>query len=330
MPRRLRLDKELVRRRLTATRSEAQTLVAAGRVRVGGALAEKPSRLVDPAEALHVTGGPPRYASRGGIKLEAALSEFRINPSGVRAIDVGASTGGFTDCLLQHGATEVVAVDVGRHQLHERLRADPRVKPFDRTDVRAVSLDDIGGPAVLVTADLSFISLRLVAADLLRLSSADMILLVKPQFEAGRHEASRHRGVIRDPAVWERVLLAVIAAMQDEGAALAGMMVSPITGAAGNVEFFLHMQAHSDISGFENRHLDTSVSSVVSQASLTVNRQPRNNTTDTGNTDTDTGNTDTDTGNTDTGDTDTDTGNTTGNTDTGNTTDTFLVERRSC
>ena len=153
MPRRLRLDKEMVRRGLASTRSEAQALVSAGRVRVAGASAAKPSRLVAPAEALQVTGDQPRFVSRGGIKLEAALHEFGIDPAGVRVIDVGASAGGFTDCLLQRGAAEVVAVDVGRHQLHERLRADPRVTSLERTDVRAVGPDELGGPAALVTVE---------------------------------------------------------------------------------------------------------------------------------------------------------------------------------
>ncbi len=233
----------MVRRGLTGSRSEARRLVEAGRVTVRGAHATKASRLVDPAEPLEVAANRPRYVSRGGHKLEAALAGFGIAAAGCRAVDVGASTGGFTDCLLQHGAAAVVAVDVGRNQLHERLRADPRVTSLERTDVRAVSAEAVGGPAEIVVADLSFISLRLVAADLCRLASAELVMLVKPQFEAGRAEADRGRGVIRDPEVWRRAILGAARAVVGAGAAIMGVMVSPLTGAEGNVEFLLHADA---------------------------------------------------------------------------------------
>ncbi len=230
----------MVRRGVARSRSEALRLIEERRVTVGGSPAVKASRLVDPAEAVVVAGDPPRYVSRGGHKLEAALAGFGIAAAGARAIDVGASTGGFTDCLLQHGAAAVVSIDVGRNQLHERLRADPRVASYERTDVRAVDTAVIGGPAPLVVADLSFISLRLVAPDLVGLATADIVALVKPQFEAGRAEADRGRGVIRDPAVWNRALVEVCRAVVDAGAAIMGVMVSPVTGAEGNVEFLLH------------------------------------------------------------------------------------------
>ena len=225
------------------SRGEAQRLIESRRVTVGGSRALKASRLVHPAEAVVVAGDPPRYVSRGGHKLEAALAGFGLSVAGRRAIDVGASTGGFTDCLLQHGAAEVVAIDVGRNQLHERLRADPRVSSFERTDVRGVDVAAIGGPAPLVVADVSFISLRLIAADLRSLATADIVVLVKPQFEAGRVEADRGRGVIRDPDVWRRALLGVWGAIVGAGAAIMGVMVSPVTGAEGNVEFLLHADA---------------------------------------------------------------------------------------
>jgi 23S rRNA (cytidine1920-2'-O)/16S rRNA (cytidine1409-2'-O)-methyltransferase len=160
----------------------------------------------------------------------------------VRALDAGASTGGFTDCLLQRGAAEVVAVDVGYGQLHERLRADDRVEVHERTNVRDLRAGDLGPPFPLVVADLSFISLRAVLDSLVALAApaADLVLLVKPQFEAGRAEASRGRGVIRDPDVWRRVLGDVVDALRGRGAAIMEAMVSPITGADGNVEFLLH------------------------------------------------------------------------------------------
>lgn len=239
---RRRLDVELVRRGLAPSREQAQALIAAGRVTVGGAPAPKAARQVDAGEDVQVAGPPPRYVGRGAHKLEAALAGFALDVGGVRAIDVGSSTGGFTDCLLQHGAAEVVAVDVGRNQLHERLRADPRVAVHERTDVRALDPDAVGGPAPLVVCDVSFISLRAVLPALLALVApgGDVVLLVKPQFEAGRAEASRGRGVVRDPAVWRRALEATIDALLSQGATIMGCVPSPLTGADGNVEFLLH------------------------------------------------------------------------------------------
>jgi len=200
---------------------------------------------VAPHEAVVVLGEGPRFVGRGGDKLAAALDRFAVPVEGVRALDAGASTGGFTDCLLQRGAGRVVAVDVGYGQLHERLRADPRVEPVERTNVRDLVPGDIGPPFDVVVADLSFISLRTVLGPLLRQAApgAHLVLLVKPQFEAGRDEAGRGRGVIRDPAVWRRVLDEVLIALRAAGAAIMGAMVSPLTGADGNVEFFVHARA---------------------------------------------------------------------------------------
>ena len=246
---RRRLDIEMVRRGVARSRNEALRLIEERRVTVGGSPAAKASRLVAAAEAVVVAGDRPRYVSRGGQKLEAALAGFGIGAAGVRAIDVGASTGGFTDCLLAHGAVAVASIDVGRNQLHERLRADPRVASFERTDVRDVDMAAIGAPAPLVVADLSFISLRLVAPDLVRLATADIVALVKPQFEAGRAEADRARGVIRDPVLWRRALQDVCRAVVGAGAAILGVMVSPVTGAEGNVEFLLHADARHDAVG---------------------------------------------------------------------------------
>jgi 23S rRNA (cytidine1920-2'-O)/16S rRNA (cytidine1409-2'-O)-methyltransferase len=160
-------------------------------------------------------------------------------------LDAGASTGGFTDCLLQRGATSVVTVDVGYGQLHERLRADPRVEVRERVNVRALDAGDVDPPADAVVADLSFISLRTVAAALLSVArpGADLVLLVKPQFEAGRQEASRGRGVIRDPEVRADAVVAVAAELRDLGATIMDVMVSPLRGADGNVELLLHAVA---------------------------------------------------------------------------------------
>ena len=268
MTARRRLDAEMVRRGIVSSRTQARALIDGRRVRVGGAAADKASRLVHPAEAVVLSGERPRYVSRAGRKLEAALDVFGIDPSGLRAIDVGASTGGFTDCLLQHGAARVVAVDVGSNQLHERLRHDERVEPFERTDVRGIDLARIGGPAPLVVADLSFISVRAVAADLLRLAAAELVVLVKPQFEAGKREADRGRGVIRDRQVWHRTLLAACGAVAGAGAAVAGVMVSPVTGSKGNREFLMHADVRPGASG-------TSVEDTVDAAVRQADAEPQ-------------------------------------------------------
>jgi 23S rRNA (cytidine1920-2'-O)/16S rRNA (cytidine1409-2'-O)-methyltransferase len=211
-------------------------------VTVAGAPTTKPARLVAPGEPIELEGPPRRFVSRGGEKLDAALEHFDIDVRGVRALDAGASTGGFTDCLLQRGAKRVVAVDVGHGQLHERLVADVRVESRDRTNIRGLDADGIGGSVDTVVADLSFISLRLVAPALLACArpGADLVLLVKPQFESTRREAAKAKGVIRDESVRERVLQEVIGAYAGLGAAIMGTMVSPLTGADGNVEYFVH------------------------------------------------------------------------------------------
>jgi 23S rRNA (cytidine1920-2'-O)/16S rRNA (cytidine1409-2'-O)-methyltransferase len=236
---------ELVRRSLVASREQARAVISSGRVLVGGAPADKPSRLVDASEAIRVLGDGPRYVSRGGEKLEAALAGFGLDVTGWRVLDAGASTGGFTDCLLQHGAARVVALDVGYGQLHERLRHDPRVEVIERTNVRYADPTALGAPFDAVVADLSFISLRTVASTLVACTAPGgaLVLLVKPQFEAGRVEADRGRGVIRDPSVWRRVLEDVIAAFAERGAIIMGAMVSPLPGAEGNVEFFVWLRS---------------------------------------------------------------------------------------
>ena len=230
-------------------------MVEAGHVLVAGAPADKASRLVASGEPLLVTAAPPKYVGRGGSKLEAALSHFGVDPAGRIVLDAGSSTGGFTDCLLQHGAASVVSVDVGRGQLHDRLRRDPRVEHLERTDIRDFAASSRWAPFDLVVIDLSFISLRTVAAALVELTAdgADLLLLVKPQFEAGRAEVSRGRGVIRDPEVWRSTLSGVVSAFALAGACIMGIMVSPLRGADGNVEFFAHLLAgpSSDFAGVD-------------------------------------------------------------------------------
>lgn len=212
---------------------------------MGGAPATKASRMVAADESLAVSAPAPRFVSRGGEKLAGALDRFGIDLAGARVLDAGASTGGFTDCALQAGAARVVAVDVGRGQLHQRLVTDPRVELHERTNVRHLAPGDLGPPVDAVVADLSFISLRTVAAALLGLArpGADLVWLVKPQFEAGRAEVSRGAGVIADPEVWRSVLSEVGAAIEERGAAIMDLMGSPIRGADGNVEFLVHAVA---------------------------------------------------------------------------------------
>lgn len=239
---RRRLDAELVRRGLTESRTEAQKLIDADRVLVNGSVADKPARQVAPGDAVVIEGPPARFVGRGAEKLEHALEVFGIDVGGVRALDVGASTGGFTDCLLQRGAAHVVALDVGHGQLHERLRADQRVTNLERTNVRHATIDDIGGPVEMIVGDLSFISLTLVIPTLTRLcqSGSPMVLLVKPQFEAGRREVDRGRGIITDPAIHERVRVEIVDALEHAGCVVRNWTDSPITGADGNREFLVH------------------------------------------------------------------------------------------
>jgi len=236
----------MVRRGLAPTRHRARHDIEAGRVLVGGVPADKPARLVAADDRLEIEGPRARFVGRGGEKLDAALDRFDVDVEGRRALDAGSSTGGFTDCLLQRGAASVVAVDVGYGQLDLRLRQDPRVTVAERTNVRDLTLARLGAdPFPLLVADLSFISLRTVAAALLGLAApgADLVVLVKPQFEAGRAEASRAQGVIRDPDVWARTIREVVAAYEAAGAGLRGLMASPLRGPEGNVEFLAHLVA---------------------------------------------------------------------------------------
>ncbi len=242
MSTRRRLDADLVRRGLATSRTDGQSLIDEHRVLVNGAVAEKPSRLVAAGDQVVVSGPPAKFVSRGGLKLEHALNVFGVDVVGLRVLDAGASTGGFTDCVLQRGAAHVVAVDVGHGQLHERLRADSRVRNLERTNARGLTVDAIGGPVDLIVGDLSFISLRLVIAPLVSVCKPgqSMVLLVKPQFEAGRAEVSRGRGVITDPEVWVRVQTEIEQAFVKAGCEVAGWTDSPITGADGNREFLVH------------------------------------------------------------------------------------------
>ncbi len=238
-----------MRRGLVDSRQEARAAVAAGSVLVSGAPTDKPARLVAADEPVVLLGPPCPFVGRGGLKLQAALDRFPIAVTDRRALDAGASTGGFTDCLLQRGASHVYAVDVGHGQLHPALRVDSRVTVLERLNVRTLTTADLQAadpayePCPLVVADLSFISLRSVVPALtgpVSAPGADLVLLVKPQFEVGRVAASRGRGVIRDPALWLGALEGVASALHDAGTGIMGAMASPLTGSAGNVEFLVH------------------------------------------------------------------------------------------
>lgn len=236
---RRRLDAELVRRGITATRSEGAAAVDRRRVTVSGRLAIKAGTLVAPDEPI-VMLTPARFVSRGGEKLDHALDRFGVEVANRVALDAGASTGGFTDCLLSRGAGRVLAVDVGRGQLHDRLRRDPRVEVLERTNVRSLEPADLVATPDLVTADLSFISLRLVVPALARCAArrADFVLLVKPQFEAGARQVGRG-GVVRDPEVRRQVAMDVAGACAGLGLTPRDAVASPLLGPAGNVEIFL-------------------------------------------------------------------------------------------
>jgi 23S rRNA (cytidine1920-2'-O)/16S rRNA (cytidine1409-2'-O)-methyltransferase len=233
-------------RGLAESRSRAQALLLGGKVRVGAGdgarFDRKPGDLVDPAIDVEVAAPEP-YVSRGGHKLAAALDAFAVEPAGRICLDAGASTGGFTDVLLQRGASRVYAVDVGRGQLAEQLRRDARVVSMERTNARSLTAASLPEPVSLATVDVAFISLRLVLgpiASTFGASGGDLIPLVKPQFEAGRGETPG--GVVRDPAVHDRVLREVGAAAAALGLEQVGMIPSPILGPEGNREFLLHLR----------------------------------------------------------------------------------------
>jgi 23S rRNA (cytidine1920-2'-O)/16S rRNA (cytidine1409-2'-O)-methyltransferase len=248
VPRRLRLDAELVRRGLARSRQHAAELIAARRVRVGGAVASKPATAVTTDVALVVSDDPdrPDYVSRGGHKLAGALEAFLplgLRVAGRRCLDAGASTGGFTDVLLRHGAAEVVAVDVGYGQLAWSLRQDPRVRVHDRTNIRELTPDLVGGPVDLVVGDLSFISLRLTLDALLGVTAddGDLALMVKPQFEVGKDLVGKG-GVVRDAGLRAGAVKSVAAAATSRGGGARAVTTSPLPGPSGNVEYFLWLR----------------------------------------------------------------------------------------
>ncbi|MBV9949755.1 MAG: TlyA family RNA methyltransferase [Myxococcales bacterium] len=243
----IRLDQLLLARGLAPSRARAQAIILAGDVFVGGQRVDKAGTLVDEGAALELRGGDHPFVSRGGVKLAGALDAFALSASGLRCLDLGASTGGFTDCLLQRGASRVVAVDVGYGQLAHRLRTDPRVVVLERTNARALQPEAIGGPADLTVVDASFIGIAQLVPAIARCTreGGELVALVKPQFEVGREEASRGKGVVRDEDVRREAVERALAAIRSggdpsgEGFTILGQADCVLPGPKGNREVFV-------------------------------------------------------------------------------------------
>lgn len=259
---RIRLDQLLTVRNLAESREKAKAAIMAGIVYVDGQQITKPGTSVDEEAEIEVRGRSIPYVSRGGLKLEKALEVFEIDPTGLVALDIGASTGGFTDCLLQNGAHRVYAIDVGYGQLDWKLRQDPRVVVMERTNIRHVVPEEFPEKADLAVIDVSFISLRKIFGVVLALlgETGQVMSLIKPQFEAGREHIGK-RGVVRDPAVHLEVLKNLGNELQSFGAGMVGLDFSPITGPEGNIEYLAHF-----IKGHPARACDAQCQAVVERA----------------------------------------------------------------
>ena len=262
-----RLDVLLVEQLYAETRSKAQAIIMAGLVYVNGQKADKAGMSFDADTAvIEVRGQACPYVSRGGLKLEKALRDFGVDPTGFVCSDSGCSTGGFTDCLLQQGASKVFAIDVGYGELNWKIRNDPRVVVMERTNIRYVTPEDIGEPLDLSVIDVSFISLRIVLPaikNLLKEQEGQVLCLIKPQFEAGRENVGKN-GVIREPAIHKEVLDNFVALARELSFTILGLTFSPVKGPAGNIEFLGHLTL-KDVEGIEPDTAD-----VVAQAHKTL------------------------------------------------------------
>jgi len=238
---RIRLDRLLVERGLAGTREKAQAMILAGEVLVDEQKVEKCGALTSAAAKLRLLGEPLKYVSRGGVKLEGALAHFHVNPAGKVCLDIGASTGGFTDCLLQQGAARVFALDVGTNQLDWKLRSDPRVVSLEKTNARNLNLETLGTRVELVTMDVSFISATLILPMLPALleSRAEVLVLVKPQFEVGKGQVGKG-GIVREPALRQEAVEKVSRKLLELGFGDLAQAESVLPGAEGNLEYFLH------------------------------------------------------------------------------------------
>ena len=262
-----RLDVLLVEQMYAETRSKAQAIIMAGLVYVNGQKADKAGMSFDADTAqIEVRGQACPYVSRGGLKLEKALRDFGVDPTGFVCSDSGCSTGGFTDCLLQQGASKVFAIDVGYGELNWKIRNDPRVVVMERTNIRYVTPEDIGEPLDLSVIDVSFISLRIVLPaikNLLKEGKGQVLCLIKPQFEAGRENVGKN-GVIREPAVHQEVLDNFVALAKELGFTILGLTFSPVKGPAGNIEFLGHLTLA------EAEGIEPDTAQVVAQAHKTL------------------------------------------------------------
>lgn len=261
-----RLDVLLVERGLVESRAKAQAVIMSGLVYVTGQKADKAGISYEENVEIEVRSGSCPYVSRGGLKLEKALRDFGVDPTGFVCSDSGASTGGFTDCLLQQGAKKVFAIDVGYGQLDWKIRSDPRVVVMERTNVRYVTPEQLGEPLDLSVVDVSFISLRIVLPVIktfLKENAGQVLCLIKPQFEAGKEKVGK-KGVVRDPAVHKEVLDHFVALTKEIGFKILGLTFSPVKGPEGNIEFLAHLTL-ADSSGIEPDTAD-----VVSQAHATL------------------------------------------------------------
>jgi 23S rRNA (cytidine1920-2'-O)/16S rRNA (cytidine1409-2'-O)-methyltransferase len=241
-----RLDVLMVERGLAPSRERARALILAGQVRVEGQVIAKAGTAIARHADVQLAVADHPYVGRGGVKLAHALDEFQVETAGRRALDIGASTGGFTDVLLQRGARDVVALDVGHNQLDWKLRSDPRVIVREGVNARSLTPDDVPHAVEIVVIDVSFISLTYILPELSKVlgPGGDVVALIKPQFEAGREEVGKG-GVVTDPSVHEAVVARVSARAQDLGFDVCGVTPSPITGASGNREFFIHLRRHA-------------------------------------------------------------------------------------
>ena len=261
-----RLDVLLVELGYAETRTKAQAIIMSGQVYVAGQKADKPGTSYEESVEIEVRGAACPYVSRGGLKLEKALRDFNIRPVDYVCSDSGASTGGFTDCLLQQGARKVFAIDVGYGQLDWKIRSDPRVVVMERTNVRYVTPEQLGEPLDLSVVDVSFISLRIVLPVIktfLKENAGQVLCLIKPQFEAGKEKVGK-KGVVRDPAIHKEVLDDFVALTKEIDFKILGLTFSPVKGPEGNIEFLAHLSL-ADVAGIEP---DTDL--VVSQAHQTL------------------------------------------------------------
>ena len=261
-----RLDVLLVERLYAETRSKAQAIIMSGNVYVNGQKADKPGTSFEETVDIEVRGAVCPYVSRGGLKLEKALRDFGVKPEGFVCSDSGASTGGFTDCLLQQGAKKVFAIDVGYGQLDWKIRSDERVVVMERTNIRYVTPEDLGEPLDLSVIDVSFIGLEIVLPtikSLLKQESGQVLCLIKPQFEAGKENVGK-KGVVRDPKIHKMVLDNFVELVENLGFKILGLTFSPVKGPEGNIEFLGHLTL-ADVPGIEPDTTD-----VVAQAHKTL------------------------------------------------------------